>query len=198
MAGVFKDALKNATQDFNRHVKPILSALWKDCQIFSCEDQQDPLLRALDNYAGIDYLILRENQQRIIGLASRVQRGFNFQTFTIRAARESGTKTELEKRLNAITGGALFPTLTLQAYLSTDGEELLQMALVSTIDLFDFIQKFPSQSKHTGENQHGQASFIVVKWDDFKRKYTLMTIKPEVEPNCWLIEWQGSKKIIRS
>lgn len=78
--------------------------------------------------------------------------------------------------------------------LSTDGEELLQMALVSTIDLFDFIQKFPSQSKHTGKNQHGQAQFLIVKWDDFKRKYTLMTIKPEVEPNCWLIEWQGSKK----
>ena len=200
MAGTFKNALHCATKDFNRHVKPFLLALWIGCEIFSCEEQQDPLLRALDNYAGIDYLILREDVQQVIGLASRIQRtGLNYQTFTIRKARDNGSPTEYEKRITAIAGGRLFPALTLQAYLSTDGEQLLQMGLANTVDLFNFIRRNPSEQKHTNENQRGQASFFAVKWSDFERHYSLMTAKPADEPNAWIVSRTGTqKKLLRS
>lgn len=161
------------------------------------------MLRALDNYAGIDYLILRENIQRVIGLASRIQRtGLNYQTFTLRQARDNGTPTEYEKRIKAIASDSLFPTLTLQAYLTTDGEQLLQMGLANTVDIFDFVRRNPSNEiKHTNENQHGQASFIAVKWDDLKRLYSMMTATPHDSLNTWLVSWRGrngeNTKIIR-
>lgn len=184
MAGTFKESLKAARQDFERHIRPLFKLLWPDCEIFSAEDQQDPLLKALDTCAGIDYLILHPEQQKIRALACRLQRyGMNYATFTIRYERESGKKTEYEKRAEAIAGGEMYPVLTLQGYLSKDGDKLLAAALVNTIDLYDYMRKYPSEVeiRTTGNNQFGQAKFKVVRWDKIIERYNVMVFEQKSE-----------------
>lgn len=128
----------------------------------------DEHAKKLDRYAGIDLWHINENKGVIRGVASRIQfSDTNWATFTIRKKRESGTKTEYEKRKYAIENSCLYPTLTLQAYIN-DNEEIQGFAIAKTKDLITMIDNGKAAIKHTGEDQHGQASFYVIKWQDIK------------------------------
>jgi hypothetical protein len=79
-----------------------------------------------------------------------------YNTFTVRNKRQSGAKTEYEKRKYAIESGYLYPYLTVQAYVNEQGK-LISFAVSKTVDIMDMIGRGLFKSNHTGAAQIGQA-----------------------------------------
>lgn len=111
----------------------------------------------LDVLAGVDaWQVVRPSGMR--PLASRVQAGWGrINTFTIRYSLRSGARTEIDKRIDAIRDGYLYPAITVQAYLDCprkpselfigwDGcrcpswldHPLLSAAHIDTVALYEF------------------------------------------------------------
>lgn len=120
----------------------------------------------LDMLAGID--LWHYDEHGIYGIASRIQFGKCYGTFTIRKEVESGAKTEYEKRKYAIQYGLLYPKLTFQGYV--EGDVIQGFAIARTKDIIWMIDHGYCYVSHTGADQKGQASFYVVKWHDIKEK----------------------------
>lgn len=189
----FNDAMSVARQDFKNHIAPLFHSMWSGCEIYSNEKHPDPLRRLLDDYAGKDYVIFHKEWGMSFSLASRIQRtGFSYGTFTVRNKRDSGSVTEYEKRRKAIVAGAEYPTLTLQAYLTKDGASLLKLAIMRTVDLFDYLRRNESklEKKHTGADQSGQAEFVIAKWSELDRKYAVSVFEPK--DNGWLKTYRNN------
>lgn len=90
----------------------------------------------LDMLSGIDAWQVAEGLAGMRGIASRVQYGTSYDSFTVRTTLPSGADTELQKRQAALAdpdAGWLYPALTVQAYVK-DGT-LLTAAMVRTKDL---------------------------------------------------------------
>lgn len=126
-------------------------------------DIQNPILKLFDTKSGIDYI--RENSDGLQGIASRVQWGKAWNSFTIRYARHTGTETEFEKRKRQITNGYLYPAFTLQAYFDNrDNNDLLSIGIIKTIDLYKFVSEYPELVKYRDSDN----KFAVVFWRDLK------------------------------
>ncbi len=100
--------------------------------------------KELDQLAGIDAWQIIRADGIMRGIASRVQwvKSNPYNSFTIRKSRTSGAITEYEKRLLAMKKrrlGALFPGVTVQAYLEEQTDKLLSVAHINTYDLFHFV-----------------------------------------------------------
>ena len=89
-----------------------------------------------------------------------------YNSFTVRARRFNGAKTEHAKRKAAIesTRGALYPYLTIQAYVTEDNNELMSAGVCKTADLFDYID-----AGHSSENETTNASFYTCFWSDMMK-----------------------------
>jgi len=131
------------------------------------EDQSDYLRRSFDILAGIDLWHI-DTARGMRGIASRIQWGCNFQTFTIRYSTASGARTEFQKRLEAIENpdeGWAFPIFTVQAYISggRGSSEVASVAIVPTRQLIEYardnIMNLTIQSNSEDGNQ-----FLVVPW----------------------------------
>jgi len=134
--------------------------------IISCETDIGEIGKALDIFAGIDLISIFGGNIR--GIASRVQWGTDWRTFTVRYRRRSGKETEYEKRTRQIEDGALYPYLTMQSYFDnrTDNN-LLSIAVCRTMDLYKFIIENPELCiKRESDN-----IFYVIKWVDMERFY---------------------------
>lgn len=139
--------------------------------IFNCEGSTDALKRHLDTSCGTDYFVVHESGSTH-AVGSRFQEdarqgGRKWETFTIRASRDSGAKTEYEKLVTAIKRDTQRPQLTMQGYIGEDGK-IDRMAVARTKDIIDYIQKVKPEMKHTGADQNGQAWFYPIEWEDFK------------------------------
>lgn len=131
--------------------------------IYSIEEQYNEVLILFDQYSGIDYI--RHDNKGIQGIASRVQWGNAWDTFTIRYKRCSGSKTEYEKRLEAIKEGYFYPALTLQAYFDNKKDlNLLSIAVIKTLDLYKFIEKNPDKV----EKRRSDNEFLFIRWSNLK------------------------------
>ncbi len=128
------------------------------------EEIDHDIARQLDRTAGIDAWL--HHHAGLIGLALRIQYDTFYETFTIRCHRESGAKTEYEKRLDAFHRGALAPTLTVQAYVGRKQNKLIGGAVARTEDLLECIKQGKYRMQSTGDDQIGRASFYVVNWSD--------------------------------
>lgn len=102
----------------------------------------------------------------LVGLALRIQYDTFYETFTICCRRESGAKTEHEKRIEAFHWGALAPALTVQAYVNRKLNKLYGGAVARTEDLLACIKQGKYRLITTGDDQIGRASFYVIKWSD--------------------------------
>lgn len=134
-------------------------------QWYSTEAGDNPLLRRLDMSAGID-LFIENSDGHISGVSSRIQvigTGKPYDTFTVRAERDSGAKTEYEKRLQAIQHGYLYPRLMMQAYITNWRGELISAAVANTEDVIRFIEAGNADTRRTTN-----AEFYVVPWSDLK------------------------------
>lgn len=108
--------------------------------------------KELDTLSGIDAWHLLKAECAIRGIASRVQWGEAWNTYTIRYSRPSGIDTEYQKRIKAIDNqarGYLIPQLTIQAYASHPKRKgrLLSASVVRTKDLFDIARSLVSGEK---------------------------------------------------
>lgn len=130
-------------------------------KIHSVENQENGLLTLFDVLSGVDYV--REDNHGLQGVAARVQWGNAWNTFTIRSKRHTGTKTELEKRIEQIESGYIYPTFTMQAYFDNrQKNNLLSIAIIKTLDLYLFVKNNPDKVyKNKSDND-----FIYVKWVD--------------------------------
>jgi len=165
----WRDDLKDSSKDFRETVVPILKD-WTDARNVSVEaNTESDLAAELDETAGVDsWSIKHDNIVR--GVGSRVQYLSQIKfdkppnTFTVRKERQSGVKTEYEKRLYAIQNGGLYPYWTTQAYLSEPRGELLSVGRVRTKDLIYHIKDGDEGEDYYVVSPPGEASFYVVNW----------------------------------
>lgn len=149
-----------------KQAAPIIGLLMSGWELIPVEGQANEVCRMLDMECGIDYLLYAKYSGQVYGLASRVQYGRNYRTFTVRKERESGAKTEYKKRVASQDYGGLSPQYTMQAYVK-DGE-INGLALVKTEDLLKFIEKGLADEGKTGVNRDGQATFYICDWDKLR------------------------------
>jgi len=162
----FKTALKKSSSNFNCFFKDaVLEVLGGEFEVVEGVTQYK-MAKTLDMLAGID-LWHFNTKHGIRGVANRIQYGKCWETFTIRKSRDSGVKTEYEKRKFAIENEFLYPVLTLQGYLSYDNV-LIAFAIAKTKDIIAMIDNGFCTVKKTGEEQKGQADFYIIQWADLK------------------------------
>jgi len=174
--GDFKTDLSDSAFDFKRVVWPTLQkALGGGSYIPVEEETAKGLTQCLDIYAGIDAWHVDEENKIMRGLASRIQwcsKGWD--TFTIRYKRNSGACTEYEKRIDAINGdrGALYPHLTIQAYVTERKTgELINVGVVNTKDLFLLASQLMTGHPYKdlwGIRETSNATFIWIHWNCIK------------------------------
>jgi len=155
---------KDSIVGINKIKSSVLPALISFDEIICVESQENNIRRLLDMEAGIDYFLIDKHGMRSI--ATRVQYDYTCNTFTIRTERESGGKTELEKRLFAIKNGYLYPEYTLQAYFDNKVDlNLYSIAIIKTTDLFNYYKTNPDDFVTHGSNG---AVFKAVHWNYLK------------------------------
>lgn len=167
----FEQDLSNSAADFERVVGPVLSD-WLGGRNVSVEARtESELADELDQTAGIDAWNIKSNDV-VRGVGSRIQYlstsrlSTPADTFTVRKERQSGVKTEYEKRLRAIQSGGVYPHWTTQGYLTEPEGELLSLACVRTKDLILHIKNGERgrDDDYTVVEPAGRASFYVVDW----------------------------------
>lgn len=173
----FKSDLKDSAAAFLRVVWPAMKNMVGGGKIIPIESvTDDSMTEMLDRYSGIDAWHLSDGQQ-MRGVASRVQWGNAWNTFTVRYTRDSGAKTEYEKRKFDIESNAgwLYPHLTVQAFIGgKKGEngELLSVAVIKTKSLIDAcgaILDGGIDPRFGGIRRTGNAVFIWASWGWLKR-----------------------------
>jgi hypothetical protein len=144
--------LNASRADFINVVWPAIKWYVRGKELIPVESvTSDDMARKLDMLAGIDSWIIRTPDD-IIGLASRVQWCFSYNTFTVRYAIPSGGPTEFHKRKAALASpGALCPYLTCQAYISDHGGSLLSAAIVMTADLIGAVELGIGEERDNGD-----------------------------------------------
>lgn len=137
--------LKESSKAFLELAWPKISEQIGGGEIMPVETVTDSTFAdTLDQLAGIDAWQIFGNRDGIRGIASRMQKDRNYQSFTVRYRRMHGSETEWAKRLKAIDSGhgALLPYLTIQGYYNTTYHNLLSVAAIRTLDLFEFMRPF--------------------------------------------------------
>ena len=129
--------------DFIRVVWPAIKSKCGGGELIPVETVTDSkFTKLLDIKAGIDAWQAHQ-EKGIRGIASRVQWGCKFKSFTQRALLPSGVETEIHKRLRTFRNknGYLFPYLTIHAYLCAPRREgeLIYICVVKTEDLYQYI-----------------------------------------------------------
>jgi len=145
--------------------------------IISVESLNDELSRHLDITAGIDALQVVDGMVR--GLATRVQYGSPWASFTLRQKRTSGARTEIAKRLDAIRyrdDGYIIPAYHVQAYISskTDGQ-LLHVCAARTVDILESYMCGTEGIDYTRRvNKSDDTIFVAIWWPRMiERGYTV-------------------------
>lgn len=153
--------MKNSSTAFVTLVWPLINSWVGGGELLQMENVTDSnFAKMLDMKAGIDGWHIHSDGMR--GIASRIQKGWKaWNTFTIRMSRDSGAKTEYEKRETAIeTGKYIYPHLTVQAYVEAWEGPVLSIGMALTCDIIIFIQKGFHTLRRTTN-----AEFAVCPWD---------------------------------
>lgn len=155
---------KQSADDFYNLIRPAIEKYF-GANIIHLEKLDGKLPLMLDRFFSTDALCIKGG--KMVGLSSRIQRGRNWNGFTIRAGRDSKTKTEFEKLSDAITNNKYLPEIISQTYITDDD---LIIGVARTADVIDYITKFKPKLIHTCKKEVGQADFYPVAWQDFKSK----------------------------
>jgi hypothetical protein len=174
-------------RDLSDSAYDFLRVVWPEMEQFCAGGRLEPVESTtsrrridhdLDILAGIDAWHMLDSKGVMRGIASRVQWGSkNWRTFTIRESRPKGTTTEFAKRLYALDHldqGWLFPSLTIQAYVSKQRTgRLLGAAIIHTSDLFKYAREH-SAKRSPRYASNGGEGFKHYGWDElFKAGYPL-------------------------
>ena len=152
-----------------------------DCttfEIYSVEGDNSNACTVLDKDCGIDYILKINNVFYTAAWRSIfVKKGEQiFSTFTLRKNRESGKKTEYDKRKEAIENGSLYPHFHIQAHVDDETKKVLRLGIVKTKDLMNYIDTYNPKLVINNRDQKGQTSFYSIEWSDMRDKnYNLTT-----------------------
>lgn len=158
--------LRDSAYDFKRLVWPAIRDWCGGGDVYPVEGVTSvPFAALLDAYSGIDAWRVDHNARGLQGIASRVQYGAAYSSFTVRESRPSGVETELAKRRRALAQPGehwAFPAFTVQAYLSEPRTgELLYVCMIRTQALVSFINKHHATLPRRTNPEDG-SQFIVV------------------------------------
>lgn len=167
----FKSDLSSSSADFLRVVWPAIKGMVGGGEIIPVESVADKgMATMLDQRSGIDAWHLSQDG-RVRGVASRVQwTDKPWNTFTVRYSRDSGAKTEYEKRKIDIESDAgwLYPHMTVQAYIGgdkTSGGDLLSVAVIKTRSLIAACEQvIAGNASGGGVRRTNNAAFIWLTW----------------------------------
>jgi len=189
----FQQDLTSSAEAFMRVVWPAIKGRLGGGEIVPVESVADKgMATMLDQRSGIDAWHLSTDKQ-VRGIASRVQWGTPWDTFTVRYSRDSGAKTEYEKRKNDInsSSGWLYPHLTVQAFIAGKKSEcgpLLSVGIIKTRSLIDACDQIVAgnvQKNFGGIRPTGNATFIWAKWSWLKNAgYDIKTISFQQMPEA--------------
>lgn len=179
--------LSRSSSAFLRLVWPAVSRFVQAGDLIPCETvTARGLVGAFDQLAGIDAWQLVRGEGFMRGIASRVQfiaPGYEpYNTFTIRYDRENGTKTEFEKRRDALEhqhDGWAVPWLTIQAYVDQDATVLLSACVVKTSDLIRYAMEHEEDDDRATvyRRRTEHEIFLAVAWKNLRRdKIRIKTI----------------------
>ena len=137
--------LQDSTRIFARVIWPVLGPRLGGGNLVPMEGVADSrFAREVDLRSGVDAWQIVSGTGMMRGIASRVQYGRAWASFTIRDRRVSGADTEVAKRIEALrrkAGGWLVPALTIHGYVTSRNDpELLCAYAIRTEDLYGFIQ----------------------------------------------------------
>ena len=161
MPNHFLEAHIESREDFCRFVQKPLERVLGGRVVQTEGTDETGLL--LDCRAGIDALLLHPDYG-VFGIALRIQYDKNYETFTVRKKRESYHKTEFDKNKLAHMQHGITPKFTVQAYIDRANQKLLGGAVALTEDLILCIENGLCETRHTGRDQIGQASFYAIDW----------------------------------
>jgi hypothetical protein len=162
--------MSESSYAFKTHVWPEVRSWCREGRLEIVESSTAKgLLHDFDTLAGIDAWQLLDDHGYMRGIASRVQVGAAWGTFTVRKSRSSGARTEFEKRVEAIRKqreGALYPALTIHAYVRDyRNGPLLSAAMVYTADLYKYLEIAISEGR-ANTRKASNAEFYWVSWQD--------------------------------
>jgi hypothetical protein len=169
-------------RDLSDSAYDFLRVVWPKIEPFCAGGRLEPIESTtsrrridhdLDILAGIDAWHMLDSKGVMRGIASRVQWGpKNWRTFTIRESRPNGSATEFAKRLYALDHldqGWLFPSLTIQAYVTQKRTGcLLGAAIIHTSDLFKYARA-PSTPQRRRRASNGGEGFLHYGWADLRK-----------------------------
>jgi hypothetical protein len=168
--------LDESASDFVHIVWPAISPLCGGGVLYPVEAARHlGIIVALDNCSGIDAFQMPPSGNMLRGIASRIQYGRSYPTFTLRYKRSNGAVTEFEKRLYAIRHveqGSIYPHLTIQAYMSRPSGKLLAAAVTETRVLYLYAERYRGDRSRVYEqrNPSDGNSFLVVRWEPYQRE----------------------------
>jgi len=158
-------AQNQSDKDFEMIAKPILEDLLR-CKVVKTNQCAD------EHFATDRYCYL--NSGKRLSLQVRVQWDMNWRTWTVRLGRETGTRTEYEKVVDAMEKGDPYPVLWLQMYVKDD--QLLSLGVARTADIFKCIELGLFMDRHTGKDQIGQADLRCVWWSELMKRFPAFII----------------------
>jgi len=126
----------------------------------------------------IRYIAVRNQKQN-----KQLDHPLSWDSFTIRKERESGVRTELEKRSNAIKNGCVYPYLWIHSYLETEIGPWAKTGIIQTRDLIEFVNNPENKFKITERQvmRNGAATFLVAWWRHIGDKVEVVS-NPELYP----------------
>lgn len=184
--------LNESASDFVHIVWPKVAPLCGGGTLYPVEAARHlSWIVALDNCSGIDAFQLLPSENMLRGIASRIQYGRSYPTFTLRYKRANGAVTEFEKRLYAIrhaSQGYIYPHLTIHAYMSRPKGQLLAVAVTKTSSLYLYAERYRGDPSRVYEQRNSSDgnSFLVVLWEPYQKVgYPLSTFVHEE------VAWRG-------
>lgn len=148
--------LSESASDFQEIVWPVISPHIGGGTLVPVEAvSPDNFASELDVLAGIDAWQIVENSLGMRGIASRVQWGSNYKSFSVRYSTPSGAETEYQKRLRAIhqpNEGYIYPHVTVQAFLDRKRGKLLDVAAMPTRHLIQQAERLINWGKMNNGN----------------------------------------------
>ena len=178
-----QNTISKSAEYFVAHVWPALRDHVGGGEILPVETVVgSKMCRVLDTQSGVDAWQFKEGSG-LRAIASRVQfddhavdrHGDPWNSFTVRAKTARGNRSELDKRLDAIENGWLYPHYTVQAY--TVGGALLSCAIAKTKDVI--YAAIMATEKANGSDG---ALFRAVYWDDLAKMGAWLRAAGELAP----------------
>ena len=172
------DDVKVDMDDSSHFLKTlVLPVLQEHCQEFQGRDigvvegSESKWHKHLDSIAGIDAYQYTRYWMR--GIASRIQYGVDFKTFTIRTRRPTENKTELEKRLFSLQhkeAGLFYPYWTVQAFIDKTEATLLSVGVAKTEELYTYVNVSEINGRLFKRIKAGSGGqeFLYVDWYEYK------------------------------